>query len=160
MKSIRNIYLITLIAFSSLACSQSGAPMSILDAGKAYFFSPVSMQIYRDGQPVVGANVVRRWEHSTIEQDESTTDAEGKVNFPEVRRRTIVQVIPAEFVVAQQIIVVVEGEEIEVWSNSKRDSAINSELGGKPLNFRCELNDEEQLHRDFGSAFFTKCTWE
>ncbi|BFM10665.1 hypothetical protein R50072_08180 [Simiduia litorea] len=134
--------------------------MSMLDAGKAYFFSPLSMKIYRDGEPVVGAKVVRRWEHSTLEQDESITDGEGKVSFPEVRRRTVVQVLPAEFVVAQQIAVIVDGDEIEVWSNSKRDSAKNSELGGKPLNLYCDLNNEEKLYRDFGSAFFTKCTWE
>ena len=137
-----------------------GNTMSILNAGKAYFFSPVSGTLTKDEKPVSNAKIIRRWEHESLEQDETSTDENGNFFFPEVRRRTLVQLLPAEFVVAQQIAVVHEGEEIVIWSNSKRDSAKNSELGGRDLDLLCDLTNEESLYRDFGAALFTKCTWK
>ncbi|WP_226664463.1 transthyretin-like family protein [Microbulbifer aggregans] len=137
-----------------------GNTMSILDAGKAYFFSPVTGTLTKDEKPVTNAKIIRRWEHESLEQDETSTDENGNFTFPEVRRRTLVQMLPAEFVVAQQIAVVQGDEEIVIWSNSKRDSGKNSELGGKDLDLYCDLDNEEAMYRDFGAALFTKCTWK
>lgn len=133
--------------------------MSMLDIGKAWFFSPVSAVVEKEGAPLQGARVIRRWEHESLSEDETVTDNEGRFSFPEVRGRTIVQVMPAEFVVAQQIVVVVDGEEVEIWSNSKRKTELNSELGGLPLELHCEITAEDKMYRDFGAAMFTKCTW-
>ncbi|GAB2513139.1 DUF6795 domain-containing protein [Microbulbifer agarilyticus] len=134
--------------------------MSIFDAGKAYFFSPVAGVITKDNKPLSNAKIVRRWEHKSLEQDETTTDKNGAFTLPEIRRRSAVQFIPAEFVVGQEIFVIHDGEETVVWSASKRDSGKNSELGGKELNLTCDLDNEEKIYRDFGPALFTKCTWE
>ena len=134
--------------------------MSIFDAGKAYFFSPVTGVITKDSNPVSNAKIIRKWEHQSLEQDETVTDESGNFSFPEVRRRSAVQFMPAEFVVGQEISVVHNGEEIVIWSASKRDTSENSELGGKKLVLKCDLDSEEKIYRDFGPALFTKCTWE
>ena len=148
-----------LTLLSLISVSTAGAAMSMLDIGQAWFFSPVSAVVEKDGIPLVGVKVIRRWEHESLSEDETVTDDKGQFSFPEIRGRTIVQVMPAEFVVAQQIVVVVEDEEVEIWSNSKRKTDLNSELGGAPLDLHCEITDEDKMYRDFGAAMFTKCTW-
>ena len=133
--------------------------MSFFDAGKAYVFSPMEVMVTLDGSPLANAEVIRRWEINKIEEDRTTTDENGRFSFSEIRRRSAAQALPIEFVVAQQIVVIVENKEHEIWSNSKHDTGLNAELGGIPLNLTCELNGEEIMYRDFGPALLTRCTW-
>ncbi|WP_226864676.1 DUF6795 domain-containing protein [Microbulbifer taiwanensis] len=134
--------------------------MSIFDAGKAYVFSPVRLSITLDSKPVEGLKVIRRWSWNEDKgEDYAFTDSEGLVELPEIRRRGVTQFFPAEFVAAQQIVVVVDGSEDRIWSFSKRSPDINSELEGTPLDLTCELKGDEKMYRDFGPALFTKCTW-
>ncbi len=149
------IFVFCLILFSSGVVA-----MSILDVGKAYLFSEVSGVITHNGQAVSGAKVIRKYEMDKLVEEEAVTDSAGKFSFPPVRGRSISQVFPAEFVAAQKILVMHDGEEVDIWSNSKRSPEKNSELGGTPLDFTCELTDERALYRDFGAILFTRCKWK
>ncbi|SHF77423.1 hypothetical protein SAMN04487965_2669 [Microbulbifer donghaiensis] len=134
--------------------------MSFLNAGKAYVFSPVQIRITQNKEPLKEAKVIRRWEWNDKKgEDYAFTNNDGVVSFSEIRQRGITQLFPAEFVSAQQIVVVIEGKEDRIWSFSKRNPDKNSELEGTPLNLTCELSSEEKMYRDFGPALFTKCTW-
>lgn len=149
-----------LVLASFLMFSSVGVAMSIFDAGKAYLFSEVSGVVTHDGQIVTGAKVIRKYELNKLVEEETTTDEKGRFSFPAVRGRSISQVFPAEFVAAQKILVEHGGEEVDIWSNSKRSPEKNSELGGNALEFTCELTDERKLYREFGAILFTRCKWK
>lgn len=155
MYKIKALVFINLLMFSSV-----GVAMSIFDAGKAYLFSEVSGIVTHEGKAVTGAKVIRKYEMNKLVEEETTTDSEGRFSFPAVRGRSISQVFPAEFVAAQKILVEHDGEEVDIWSNSKRSPEENSELGGDALDFTCELTDERTLYRDFGAILFTRCKWK
>ena len=133
--------------------------MSILDTGKAYVFSPVSVSVTMDGKPVVNAKVVRSWELERIETDSTTTDEHGQFSFAAVRRWSFSQMPLIEYVAGQDIIVTVAEKEYRIWLNAKRDTGINSELGGKPLVMTCELTTDVRMVRVSGQTLFTNCLW-
>ncbi|MFC3283750.1 DUF6795 domain-containing protein [Litchfieldella rifensis] len=133
--------------------------MTFFDIGKAYVFSPTRITITLNQEPLKGAKVIRRWDWNKQGEDHAFTNEEGVVELPEIRRRGITQFILAEFVAAQQIMVLVDDKEERIWSYSKRASGENAELGGKPLVLNCELSNEEKMYRDFGPPLLTKCTW-
>lgn len=154
--------MIAKLTFLFLIASLSNmvAAMSFFNTGNAYVFSPVKIRITLNKEPLKEAKVIRRWEwNGNKGEDYAFTDSDGIVEFSEVRQRAITQFFPAEFLAAQQIVLVVEGKEDRIWSFSKRRPDKNSELEGTPLNLYCELSSEEKMYRDFGPALFTKCTW-
>ena len=67
---------------------------------------------------------------------------------------------------AQEIRVFVKGVEYPIWVKAKRGKALHDELGGKPVNFRCELTDEVipvDLGVDVGPGsglLGTSCKWD
>ena len=133
--------------------------MSFFDAGKACVFSEVNLSITDKGKPASVAKVWRRKKKKKEVIDEFDTDMEGRLKLPAVYQRSITQLLPIEFVVSQVFKIVFDGQEFEVWINSKRDSAVNSELGGIPLNLTCELTDEAILHEEFDTLLLTSCQW-
>jgi len=64
---------------------------------------------------------------------------------------------PIELVIGQQLTVSINGEEKEIWTNSKRDPEENSEYAGKHFSAECELTDEEVLIEKNGSLMVTVC---
>lgn len=152
---MKKIYLfIALILFSSF-----GVGMSIFDAGKACVFSETKLELTYNGKPAIGANIWRRisWQKEVVDQFQA--DSEGKIELPAVYQRSITQLLPVEFVVSQVFKVNYEGQDFEIWINSKRDPADNSELGGAQLNLTCELTDEAELHEEFDTLLLTSCKW-
>jgi hypothetical protein len=133
--------------------------MSVFDIGKAYLFSAVSGAITYQGKPVTATKVIRKYDLNKVIAEHTITNDNGEFHFNAIRRHSISQLLPIEFVVGQKIVVFHEGEEIEIWSNSKRSTAKNSELGGQPLNLTCELSDSDCLHKEFGGILVTKCKW-
>lgn len=133
--------------------------MSILDIGKSCVFSEVNGTLLFNGKPAAGALVKRTVEYQRKESDETTADAEGRFSLPAMYHRSIVKFLPAEFVAAQTLRVVYEGQEYEIWVNTKRKHEENSELGGLPLNLTCEITSEEKLHEEFDTLLVTKCVW-
>ena len=134
--------------------------MSIFDAGKTCVFSEVQARLMRDGEPVENAKVIRRWEWNDLHEDSAATDENGYFEFPVVFEKSISRMLPIELVIAQGLYVVIDGEEVKFWSNSKREPEENAEFQGRPITLSCELTDEMKIYRDFGSRMRTLCTWE
>lgn len=133
--------------------------MSILDAGKSCVFSEVNGVLLFQGKPAAGAVVKRQVEYQDKEADQTTADEAGRFSLPALYQRSMVKFLPAEFVAAQSLVVEYQGQEYKIWSNTKRKPEPNAELGGQPLNLRCEITGELKLHREFGSILRTNCTW-
>ncbi|UTA46980.1 carboxypeptidase regulatory-like domain-containing protein [Simiduia sp. 21SJ11W-1] len=133
--------------------------MSFFDAGKACTFSEMSLTLTYQGEPASGAKVVRTVEWQKPHVDEFYADDAGKLVLPELHERSLTQLLPVEFVVAQAIHVHYLGQEFEIWINSKRKPEENAELGGRPVKLRCELTDEPQVSREFDALMLTSCQW-
>ncbi len=52
-----------------------------------------------------------------------------------------------------------DSHEYQIWSNTKRQPEVNSELGGKSLNLVCNLEDGLKIYKNFGSVLRTNCRW-
>lgn len=128
--------------------------------GGSCVFSEVRGVLLFKGQPAAGATIKRQVEYRTRDSDQTTADAAGVFSLPALYQRSAAKFLPAEFVAAQSLVVEYQGQEFRIWSNTKRRSEENAELGGRALDLRCELTDELQLHREFGSILRTNCRWE
>lgn len=151
----KSFILIGLLVFSGL-----GFGMSIFDAGKSCVFSAVNAKLTIDGTPLAGVTVHRTSDWQKEVKETTTTGDDGSFEFPALYQASASKFVPfSEFVAAQSIVVELEGEEYEIWSNAKREPKEDTELGGKPINITCELNDELRLVEDFGSLLVTNCIW-
>mgnify|MGYP005749127003 CR=1 FL=1 len=126
-------------------------------SARAVVFSAVEGVITLDGQPVVGAEVIRRYEHRGLQVATVISDHAGGFAFPEVRRWHAAVFLPMEFVIPQQLEVRYQGKHWSIWSGTKRSPKANSELNGLPLRLACELTDDEQVYRQFGAILVTRC---
>lgn len=135
--------------------SQGGMAMT-----KAVVFSEVTGQILSNGKPVKGAEVIRRVEYKELYSDSTTTDTNGYFKLPAIEQNRGFTLFPSEFVVAQTIHVKTQQDEHQIWSNTKRAKQANSELGGKPLNLICDLQDGLKVFKEFGSILRTNCRWD
>lgn len=134
--------------------------MALFGVGKVCVFSDVQMRITQNGEPLSGVEVVRSWEWNKRQSDSATTNAKGVVQFPSVHESSASRLFPAELIVGQQLAVKVDGKEIVVFTNAKREPEINAEFGGKAFVVHCELNNEERLIEDYGSLMVTICDLE
>lgn len=134
--------------------------MTVLDIGKAYTFSGMSLKLTHDGRPASHARVTRIVDWQKEKVDEFTADESGHVSLPEVTERSISQLLPVQFVVAQVVNVEFNGEQYEIWVNSKMSPDKYSELGGKPLDLECELTSEPVPIDEFDTILVTNCHWK
>ncbi|MCW9706020.1 carboxypeptidase-like regulatory domain-containing protein [Fodinibius salsisoli] len=105
----------------------------------AVLFSGVSGTILFNGTPVPNAELdfSVRWNDEEITQT-YTTDANGRFVIPKIERRIKTSPL-VQLVISQSIVARYQGEDYSIWIKGKRDTEEFSELGGKPINFRCEL---------------------
>lgn len=134
--------------------------MSFFDVGKTCVFSAVKVRLTKNGEPLKNTKVVRKWEWNELKEDSATTDENGFFEFPAVFESSISRLLPVELVIAQGLYVVEDGEEVKIWSNSKREPEENAEFDGRPIDMTCEITNELEIHREFGSRMRTLCTWE
>lgn len=116
--------------------------MSLFDIGKACVFSQVEGVVTKNGQPVAGAKVQRIANWQSEVSDATTTNEKGEFSFPAQYERSIMGVLPFEFVAYQKITLNLEGQDYLIWESNKRSEEENAELEGKPIQLACELNDE------------------
>jgi hypothetical protein len=132
--------------------------------GKDCLFSEISGTITLNGEPAVGAHVKRTAGKAHVEgefTDETFTDENGFFTMPAIWERNLLsRVFPMEFVAPQEIVVVYQGAEYDIWTSVKRKREENSESHGKPLVVQCELSDPERSFRSRGTFFATRCTWD
>ena len=160
MRIITKVFGSHFIIWATLFLSQEVLAMSIFNAGKTCVFSEVKAQLTLNGETLSGTKVIRRWEWNELKEESTVTDENGNFEFPSVFERSLSRMLPVELVIAQGLYVVIDGEEKKIWSNSKREPEENAEFGGKPIALMCELTNELEIYRDFGSRMRTLCTWE
>ena len=123
--------------------------------------SPLEGKITFKGEPAAGAKVLRtlKWKDDKGVTDSVMTDADGNFNFPIVKDVVTIGKM-TQFVMSQKISVYYNQEETVIWVIGKGDKSLYGELGGKPVNFRCELTDESAPMRMQDALLVTKCKWD
>lgn len=135
--------------------------MSFLTKTDVVLFSPMQGVITYKGQPVNNAKISRRiiWKGDEGEVDEFYTNEKGEFSIP--IKETKVRMVPlAEFVLTQELNVTYQEQEFSIWVRAKQDLGEYGELGGKPVNFRCELTDKRQRLEEYIGLFGTSCKWD
>jgi hypothetical protein len=137
--------------------------MSLIKGEKVCVASGFEGRLTFDGNPAAGARIVRKfnWKDEKGETEETIADKDGRFSFPshwDVLRR----VLPVQFVVHQNIFVYYSGQEYQVWGTGKMQKNEYSEFGGeKPLNFHCELTNDEVRGVALEVGFVaTTCYWD
>ena len=133
--------------------------MSIFDVGRACVFSEVSGVVTYKGEPVSGATIRRVAKWQKEQEDRTVTAADGSFYFGPMYQRSVLKLLPAEFVAHQRLLIEHLGQEVLMWSTTKRNTEENAELNGKPLKFSCELTDEPRFDRNYRASIKTICTW-
>ncbi len=133
----------------------------LLQAENVCVFSAMEGTITFQGQPAVGAKIVRivRWKDEKGESDTTVTNDIGHFSLP-VMNRVLRRLFPIEFSAHQSIFVHYQGQEYHIWEMGKSDTSENGELGGVPINFRCELNGELERIETKGGLLGTSCVWD
>jgi len=140
------LLIISLLFFIPITVySLEGASMSLLYKPKEEIVvsSPMEGHITFKGKPAIGAKVERKliWKDQEGETDFVITDDNGWFSFPIVKDVVKLSKI-SEFVMYQDLNVYFNGQKYEIWGMGKNSKVEYGELGGKPVNFRCELTDE------------------
>jgi len=158
------LYISLLIPFILLTSfSLEGAPMSLFTKTREIVLaSPMEGLLTYKGKPVSGVKLVRklRWyDGDESAEDFVVTDPKGRFTLPVVKKVLKVSGY-VQFVVSQEIVALHQGEEILVWAMGKGSKIEYGELGGKPVNLRCELTSEKIITRDYRTPLMTRCTWD
>lgn len=159
-----------LISFSKLlavvilaAVTFEGVSMSLFTKPEeeVILFSEMEGHITFHGQPVKNAKIERRvnWKDEVGDKDFFNTDDNGYFHLPEIRQSLKLNKI-SQFVVGQEVKVIYDGEEHFIWVMGKMSKHKYGELEGKPINFRCELTDEEIPIRFENTYLLTTCKWD
>ncbi len=135
--------------------------MSLFKGKDVYVFSAMEGAITYEGKPAAGAKIIRKvkWKDQEGESDSTVSGDNGEFSLP-VMNRTLRQVFPAQFVAHQSIYVQYKGQEFHIWEMGKLDKQEYGELGGKPINFRCELTDELLAVKVERGLLGTSCVWD
>jgi hypothetical protein len=148
----------------SFICAQGGHAMGFFSKPKHCVFSAVSGHLTLNGEPVKNARLVRTGQlgHAKTEvKDEAITDENGYFEFPDMYQSASEVGGLAAFVVTQTIeLHQSDGDEIRIWTGSRRDGVRGAENRQKPWRMECELTNSEALFRVDGSAYFTICAWD
>jgi len=140
-----------------------GTSMSLFSQSREIVLaSPMEGLLTHEGKPLPGVKIERklRWydgEEST--EDFVVTDKDGRFTFPIVKKVLKVSGY-VHFVVSQEISAIYRDEEIIIWALGKSSKIEYGELGGKPVNLRCELTSDKQINRDHNTPLMTRCTWD
>ena len=130
--------------------------MSMFDAFKVYLFSEVNGVVTLEGQPVVGAEVIRSANYGKAYTDKAITDKEGKFFFSEMTTSKISALLPGQHVIDQSIIIRNQNKEFKAWELTRVGSGPNAELG-IDLNLLCELGNEYAKQESNYKVFWGIC---
>lgn len=144
-----------------LLYSIDGGAMSSLFGTEVVLFSPMEGVMTYEGIPVANAKITRLiiWKGDEGETDTFYTSDNGEFKLPIKKAKVRIPAF-AEFVLTQEISVFYEEQEFSVWVKAKQDLNEYGELGGKPINLRCELTDKRTRLENFDGLFATSCKWD
>lgn len=124
--------------------------------------SPLEGTLLYQAKPISGIKVERklRWfDGDESYEDFVFTDHNGYFSLPVVQKTLKLSSL-VQFVVVQEIYAILNEDRIVIWALGKGAKIEYSELGGKPINLRCELTSEERITRDYNNPMMTRCTWD
>ena len=125
--------------------------MSIYSPLKTCVFSAVKARLTKNGKPLIGATVIRRWEWRDLQEESTKTDTQGWFTYSAKFENSVTRLLPLELVIAQALYVVVDGVETKFWSNSKREPQENTEFNGNSIYLLCEMNNPNKSTKEFGA---------
>lgn len=150
--------IVILVAFTI-----EGVSMSLFSKSdeEVVLFSEMEGHITFDGKPVPNIKIERRvnWKDDVGEKDYFETDDKGYFLLPEIKMNLKLSGF-SQFVVGQEIKVFYKETEKFIWSMGKRAKYKYGELEGIPINFSCELTDEDKPMRLKNGLLVTKCKWD
>lgn len=156
-----NRYLLIVTFLMISLYSMKGVAMSLLFGTEVVLFSPMEGKITFEGKPAANAKITRTiiWKGDEGETDTFYTSENGEFKLPIKKTRVRIPLL-AEFVLTQELDVFYAGKEFSIWVKAKQDLEEYGELGGRPINFRCELTDKRVRLEDFNGMFGTSCKWD
>lgn len=127
---------------------------------KANLFSSVKGVLTLDGSPLVGVTINRsvRWRDES-HSDSTTTDKEGRYQFPALLSRANIPQLPAEFNAFQTMTVEYRGSLVLIWQTVKAEPLENAELDGRAMSLSCELSEEARFEHLLLGSIETRCRW-
>lgn len=123
--------------------------------------SPMEGQITMNGKPLANAKIERflKWKDEIGEKDYFFTDEEGFFKLP-MRKDIVTLSIISTFVMSHEIRVFSNNEEYLIWTMGKGSTVKFGELGGRPVNFKCELTDDLVRVEVEDGLLGTSCKWD
>jgi len=124
--------------------------------------SPMEGILTFEGKPLTGVKIERKlswFDKSESVEDFVVTNSQGHFTLPLVKKSIKLSNL-VHFVVSQEIHAIHNSEPIVIWAMGKSSKIEYGELGGKPINLRCELSSEEVVTRDYKNPLMTRCTWD
>jgi hypothetical protein len=160
---VNDLYLrAVLLGLLALFSVEVGA-MGLFDFMKVCLFSEVKGVVTLEGKPVVRAELVRTAKiGEKTHADRTTTDENGRFQFPAMYTHSVYKIAPVEPYIDQKIKILADGKEFLAWNVDKRNYDLDGELrhydsgvqvNVKP-NIRCELSTEER-----GKRFGARVLW-
>lgn len=158
MLAVKKVIVWCLLIFSGESSSMS---LFSSEEQEVVLFSPMSGYITINGNPVKGVVLERRvkWLGEKEIEDSIRTDEKGWFSFGELTDNVKINPL-SQFVVNQYIYAKHDGSAYKVWIMGKLDGNEYSELGGKPINFRCELTDPFVRVEVDNGQLGTLCKWD
>ena len=151
-----------LAALILTAFAIEGVSMSFLSESKeVVLFSPMEGILTLEGKPLAGVKIELKLKWYDGKENENfftESDEKGFFNFPAVNKT--LKIGFSQLVISQEITVKHKEEETIIWYMSKFNQTEYSELGGKPVNLRCELSSDELITRDYNTPLITRCVWD
>ena len=138
--------------------------MSLFSKAKqveAVLFSPLEGKLTYKGKPAANAKITlwTSWKDKTGETDTYYADEQGDFNIPQ-KNMTYTPNFLAQLVITQRVTVLFQGQEVDIWKVVKMEEGPFIELGGRPVNVRCELTHDDKTVRGGGSMGETRCQWD
>lgn len=125
-------------------------------------FSAIRGKVLYKGEPLANAKVIRRYKYDipVFLEDSCVSSEKGEFIFPRIEKKNTVITPLVQFVVHQQIFVVRDGVEQQIWGHGKMETSDNSEYGGEFKEIVCELTREpDNIKVGVVDYVYTSCTW-
>ena len=158
---ISSYVLLSFIAL--LSFSTKGETMSLLPSSQEVVISsPLEGILTLVGKPISGVKIERKlswFDQSESVEDFVVTNSTGHFTLPLIKKSLKLSNL-TQFVVSQEINAIHNGEKVLIWYMGKGSKIEFGELGGKPVNLRCELSIDEIVTRDYKNPLITRCSWD
>lgn len=124
-------------------------------------FSPMQGKLTYQGKPAANAKIVLHviWKDEVGEKETYYANEKGEFSLPIKKDKVRIPLL-GEFNILQEIWVYYNDKEIPIWGRARGNIVEYGELGGIPINFRCELTDEPVSLNDKEGLFITSCKWD